>query len=970
MGFTERYVMRMRRTLATTGILLALVTGLFAPMTEGLPTALAAGTFVVNSSGDGGDTNPGDGNCRASNGTCTFRAAIMETNWRTGPDTINFNISGSGTGVRTIQLGSPLPTISDETGGTTINGYSQPGSAPNTDPLISSAAIRIEVVGRTSSPYFNGIQFGSSDNVLRGLALARFQRSVTVSGASADRNVIAGNFVGLYANGTEWRSHSGSNGGHGVTVRYYAKDTRIGGSAPADRNIIGGNGGEGIFLKHVGTTGTQIIGNIVGLSPDGRARRPNWQGIDFDGGPSDSLVEFNVFSGNRKHGIEVSHGPSTARTVIRNNFFGTDVTGNGSNYDVYANRYWSLTMEDKPTFTLVENNVLCNGALGGIFHDGDNSDPNYIRNNRIGVDAAGRACGNRGPGIQLHYHEKLTYIENNIIANNWGPGIQIDQGDVWYQRISQNAIYNNGGLGIDIDPIGTINHNGQYAKSGANGRQNFPIIKKATTAVVEGTACADCIVEVFIADSAAGQYGEGKTYLGSMTVGADMLFSVAVTGVSVGQVVTSVAIAPNGNTSEFSRNVAVVAAPSDPVVNLPGTIQAEEYGIGGPGVSYFDTTPGNSGNTYRSDDVDMQTCADPATPGGQTCRNIGWVVAGEWLAYKVNVTSAGWYTTSLRTASPGAGRAYRLEIDGVDVTGAVPVIETDDWQVWANSTSQPMQLPAGQHVLKIVAVTGDFNFNYLTVATAAAPTDDAPTVAIVAPGNAAALSGVVPVTIDAADDKPGLIVDVQIDGGAWQPAWRSETTGRWETLWDARGVTGPHTITARATDSSAQTRTNQLSVTLDGGTGGAVALAGRIEAEDYRGGGAGVGFLDTTAGNTGNKYRTDDVDIQSCTDPNSAAPCYSIGYIRTTEWLAYTVEATGSPVSLTIRVASAYDAKRLHLEIDGVDVTGPLIVPNTGSGQAWIDLNTGPITIGAGLHTLRIAADSGNFNVNYLAIVP
>jgi len=962
--------MRKNRIVATIGVTLTIVASLFAPMVGGTPAARAAETYIVNSTGDGSDSRPGDGSCQASDGKCTLRAAIVEANMHAGPDTIDFNIPGSGTGIRTIQLGSPLPQVEDETGGTTINGYSQPGSSPNTDALMSNAAIRVEIVGRTSSPYFNGIEFGSSDNVLRGLAFARFQRSVSVSGARADRNVIAGNFIGIYANGNEWRSHSGSNGGHGVAVRYYAKDTRIGGYDRADRNIIGGNGGEGIFLKHVGTTGTQIIGNLVGLSPDGRSRRSNWQGIDFDGGPAYSLVENNVFSGNRKHGIEVSHSPSTAHNTIRNNLFGTDVTGNGSNYDVYANRYWSLTLEDKPTFTMIENNILCNGAHGGIYHTGDDSNPNFIRNNRIGVDIAGRACSNRGPGIEIRYHDKLTYIENNIIANNWGAGIELGEGDVWYQRISQNSMYNNGGLGIDLHPLDTVNLNGQYAKSGTNGRQNFPLIQKATTAVVEGTSCVDCIVEIFIADAAAGQFGEGKTFLGSLTVGADGRFSIAVSGVNAGEVVTSTAIAPSGNTSEFSRNVAVVAAPTETTFNQPGTIQTEDYGLGGPGVSYSDTSPGNNGSTYRSDDVDIQTCSNSATPNGQTCRNVGWVASGEWLAYKVNVASSGWYATGLRTASPGGGHAYHVEIDGVDVTGSVPVIETDDWNIWADSTSQPFQLTAGLHTLKIFADTGDFNHNFLTVATATAPSDSVPTVSLASPTTEGTVSGVIPISIEAADDKSGLAVEVQIDTGAWQPATFSKASGRYELLWDARGISGVHTLTVRATDSSTQQATDSATVTLDGGTGGAVALAGRIEVGDYRGGGSGVGYIDTSPGNTGNKYRTDDVDIQRCTDPNSGDPCFNIAYVRTGEWLAYTVESTGASAAFTIRVASASNGTGFHLELDGVDVSGPIIVPNTGGTQVWTDVSTGPIAVSAGLHTLRVVANTNSFNLNYLKVAP
>src|SRR5262249_22527479 len=45
-------------------------------------------------------------------------------------------------------------------------------------------------------------------------------------------------------------------------------------------------------------------------------------------------------------------------------------------------------------------------------------------------------------------------------------------------------------------------------------------------------------------------------------------------------------------------------------VQLPGTVQAENFDEGGPGIAYFDTTAGNAGNLYRTTDVDLETSTD------------------------------------------------------------------------------------------------------------------------------------------------------------------------------------------------------------------------------------------------------------------------------------------------------------------------------------------------------------------------
>src|SRR5713101_2130023 len=55
-------------------------------------------------------------------------------------------------------------------------------------------------------------------------------------------------------------------------------------------------------------------------------------------------------------------------------------------------------------------------------------------------------------------------------------------------------------------------------------------------------------------------------------------------------------------------------------ISVPGRIEAEDYDTNGPGISYFDDTPGNSGGVYRADDVDIEVTQD--TAGGY---DVGWI---------------------------------------------------------------------------------------------------------------------------------------------------------------------------------------------------------------------------------------------------------------------------------------------------------------------------------------------------------
>ena len=148
------------------------------------------------------------------------------------------------------------------------------------------------------------------------------------------------------------------------------------------------------------------------------------------------------------------------------------------------------------------------------------------------------------------------------------------------------------------------------------------------------------------------------------------------------------------------------------------------------------------------------------------------------------------------------------------------------------------------------------------------------------------------------------------------------------------------------------------------------ALPGRIEAEDYRAGGEGVGYHDLKAGNSGGVYRDEDVDIQTCKDAASPESCYNVGWIREGEWLAYdVVVATEGNYTVTVRVAALESGKRLHLELNGANVSGTLTIPATGSWQTWGDVTT-TVRLPAGEHTLAVVAETHAFNLNFLEVQP
>ena len=149
-------------------------------------------TFVVDSTGDGGDSNAGNGVCDDGTGNCTLRAAIEEANALSGTDTVKLGISGSGP--HTIQPASALPTITDPL---IILGSSQLGASGNTNGsgLGSNAVLLIELDGTNAGSSTDGLRITAGSSTVEGFVINRFAGAgirITTNGS----NDIEGNFIG------------------------------------------------------------------------------------------------------------------------------------------------------------------------------------------------------------------------------------------------------------------------------------------------------------------------------------------------------------------------------------------------------------------------------------------------------------------------------------------------------------------------------------------------------------------------------------------------------------------------------------------------------------------------------------------------------------------------------------------------------------------------------------------------------
>jgi beta-glucanase (GH16 family) len=141
---------------------------------------------------------------------------------------------------------------------------------------------------------------------------------------------------------------------------------------------------------------------------------------------------------------------------------------------------------------------------------------------------------------------------------------------------------------------------------------------------------------------------------------------------------------------------------------IPGKIEAENYDLGGTGISLSDYSKGNTGGAYRSDDVDIETTSDLG--GGY---NVGWTSSNEWLEYTVNVQSEGYYKLNIRAASASGAGSLRLHSD-CEVLGNIYIPNTGGWQNWQTFTLNNIFLKQGEQVLKVQFLNGgEINLNYI-----------------------------------------------------------------------------------------------------------------------------------------------------------------------------------------------------------------------------------------------------------------
>ncbi|CAN5754594.1 hypothetical protein BH23PLA1_BH23PLA1_19060 [soil metagenome] len=428
------------------------------PRLEGLESRQLLATFTVTNIEDAG--------------AGSLRQAILDANVNPGADVIAFDIPGDGP--HTIRPTSELPMVTDAL---TIDGYSQPGSRPNSLAVGGDAVLLIELDGSgyTQPDVLDplargGLRIEAPDSTVRGLAINRFEHSglfwtgdrgrlegnylgtdptgtvplgngrsgidvndasITIGGTTPEaRNVISGNGIGvlvltgrevLVAGNYVGTDASGSvalGGGTGISVALSTSSTTIGGTTPEARNVISGHLGAGVDFFGAGESIVQ--GNIIGLDAGGSVALGNGAGVilglifsDVTIGGSE-VGAGNTISGNRGHGVIIRlYSLSIEPVVVAGNRIGTDPAGS----ELLGNGGSGVAIEVIQPELFEGISPRTESTIGG-------TEPG----------AGNLIVGNRGDGILLESLTIGTVVQGNQIGTdgegrtgfgNLGAGVRI-----------------------------------------------------------------------------------------------------------------------------------------------------------------------------------------------------------------------------------------------------------------------------------------------------------------------------------------------------------------------------------------------------------------------------------------------------------------------------------------------------------------------------------------------------------------
>lgn len=613
----------------------------------------AATTITVNSTAD----------TSVDDGVCTLREAITAANTDTASgvtvgecaagsgagDTIEFDIAGAGP--HTISPTSLLPNIATSM---IIDGYTETGAVANTNPAPQglNGTLMIEV-DLSSAAVGGTITITGPDVTIRGLVVNGATSHAFSLHTSSNNAVFEGNYIGTSVSGLA----ADANGGNGITSQ--VPNTTVGGTDPADRNLISGNGFRAVQIGTDAGDNGVIQGNLIGTDVTGNAALGNGTGGIMITGADNITVggtasgAQNVISGNTSTGIALIE--SSVTNTVQGNYIGL---GNDGSTDV-GNAGPGLLLGGSGNTvggsTSNARNIVSGNGGSGI--ELGAADSNTIQGNYVGLNVAGTALvANDGRGIYL-YQSDVNIIggdasgEGNVVAGN-SEGISIEESDT--NTVSGNYVGLNAAGDADL----------------GNGAWGMRIFSDSDSNIIGGDTSAERNLisgngddGILVTDSTTSSNQIIGNYIGTDITGAVDIGNSS-DGISVLNGATSTTI---GSGTSGHGNVISGNGDNGVVVSSSGTIgtviQGNTIGLNAAGTA----DRGNDDNG-----IAVNTSAPAVTIGGSTSGE-GNVISGNAID-GVQISSTAASSSTIRGNIIGLNAAGDADLgntdDGIELASA------------------------------------------------------------------------------------------------------------------------------------------------------------------------------------------------------------------------------------------------------------------------------------------------------------
>ena len=321
------------------------------------------------------------------------------------------------------------------------------GNFIGTDPTgtMARANITLGVGNDTGSATVNEVRRNLISGNRWGFA---FQADDTWSGVSGAPVSIVGNYIGTNRTGNA--ALPNTEDGIDFTLGSVS-NLVIGGTVPADRNVISGNAVNGIDISN--QSDIAILGNYIGLGANGSTALGNGtNGINANGITrlaigNGTASGRNIIGDNVEDGIELNG--TIDDVVIDNNYIGLAADGNTARGNGAGYTGWGIGFEEATSDgDIIRNNVISDNGVG-VYSLGGSVTNTVFTGNYLGTDATGLLPrGNEYYAIILDAGTNAwavgTPASGNIFSatRNDGSGLEIYAGAHTFQN---NLI----GVGVD-----------------------------------------------------------------------------------------------------------------------------------------------------------------------------------------------------------------------------------------------------------------------------------------------------------------------------------------------------------------------------------------------------------------------------------------------------------------------------------------------------------------------------------------